>query len=328
MKVIIPMAGYGTRMRPHTYSRPKPLVTVAGQPMIKHLIDSLQTLDIGEYIFIVGYLGDQLERYIRETYSFKATFVQQKELTGQSPAIYLAREHLEGPTVLLFADTLFEADLSIINTTDADAVAFVKEVDDPRRFGVVEVNPQGYVTRFIEKPSSSDNKQAIIGLYWVRDVAWVLRAIETQLRQQRQTKGEFYIADAFQIMVEQGAKFITQPVRVWLDTGKPETVLETNRYLLEHGFDNSAHMAQPGVTIVPPVNIHPTAVLRHTVVGPHVTIAADCEIRYSIITNSVVERGASITHAILEQCLIGERARVEGHPYNLNIGDESTVHFG
>jgi glucose-1-phosphate thymidylyltransferase len=162
----------------------------------------------------------------------------------------------------------------------------------------------------------------------MRDAAQMLRAIETQFEQNRQTKGEFYIADALQIMVEQGAKFVAQPVRTWLDTGKPETVLETNRYLLENGFDNSASTSIPHVTVVPPVNIHLSAKLEHAVIGPHVTIAADCEIRYSIIRDSVVERGASITHAVLEQSLIGERARVEGRLQNLNIGDDSSVQFG
>ncbi len=327
MKVVIPMAGYGTRLRPHTYSRPKPLITIAGQPMLKHLLDSLAVLDIDEYIFIVGYLGDQLEHYIRQTYRFKATFVQQKELSGQSPAIYLTREHLSGPTLLLFADTLFKADLSVIKNTTADAIAFVKEVDDPRRFGVVETDPDGRITRFIEKPESLDNRQVIIGLYYLRDASQMLRAIETQFEQQRMTRGEYYIADAFQIMIEQGANFRTHPVQTWLDTGKPETVLETNRYLLENGFDNSAQAVVPGVSIIPPVNIHTEARVARAVIGPHVTIAAGCEITDSIIRDSVIEEGAQVVSAQISGSLIGRGARVVGHTHTLIVGDHSTVDF-
>ncbi len=328
MKIVIPMAGYGTRLRPHTYSRPKPLINVAGQPMLKHLLDSLQVLDIEEYIFIVGYLGEQLEKYVRQTYEFKSTFIEQKELNGQSPAINLAREYLSGPTMILFADTLFQTDLAVIERTDADGVIFVKEVQDPRRFGVVSLDSQGHINRFVEKPSTMDNRQAVIGLYWVRDADKLLDAIDTQLRENRQTKDEFYIADAFQIMIDRGARFMTQDVSVWLDTGKPETVLETNRYLLDHGHDNSPASHQQHVLIIPPVNIDPTARLDHAVIGPHATIAANCDIRYSIIRDSVVDRGASVTNAILDQSLIGQNACVEGHYFTLNVGDESTIDFG
>src|SRR5690349_3996946 len=138
MKVVIPMAGYGTRLRPHTYSRPKPLINVAGQPMLKYLMDALTVLDIDEYIFIVGYLGDQLEDYIRSEYDLKSVFIRQEDLTGQSPAIYLARDHIEGPTIILFADTLFETDLEAMKRTDKDGIIYTKEVPDPRRFGVVK----------------------------------------------------------------------------------------------------------------------------------------------------------------------------------------------
>lgn len=327
MKVIIPMAGYGTRLRPHTYSRPKPLINIAGQPMLKHLLDSLQKVNIDEYIFIVGYLGDQLEEYIRETYDFQAVFLRQDDLTGQSPAIYLARDHLQGPTIVLFADTLFEADLDVINHTEADAVTFVKTVDDPRRFGVVEVSSQGRVTRFIEKPDSMENKNALIGLHYIKDAELMLRAIEQQVGEMRMTKGEFYIADAFQIMIDSGADFRIQNVSIWLDTGKPETVLETNRYLLEHGSDNSGDIQLDGVMIIPPVNIHRDAHLKHCIIGPYTTIAADCDISYSIIRDSIVDSGAEVSKSMLDQSLIGRYARVIGRYRTLNVGDESSIGF-
>jgi glucose-1-phosphate thymidylyltransferase len=325
MKVVIPMAGYGKRLRPLTYSRPKPLINIAGQPMLKHVIDSLQCIDINEYIFIVGYLGDQIEEYVRNECNVKASFVTQQEMLGQAHAIHLAREHLEGQTIVLFADTLFEADLSAIKHTDADALVYVKEVSDPRRFGVVELNGTDRVTRFIEKPDSMENKQAVIGLYYVRDAGRLLQAIDTQMAREQMTKGEYYIADAFQIMINEGAVFRTQNVDIWLDCGKPETVLETNRYLLANGCDNSAELKQNNVTIIPPVNIHPEATFEHAIIGPNATVAAGCYVSYSIVRDSIIDTGAMVQNSLLDQSLIGRDARVVGQYSILNVGDESSV---
>jgi glucose-1-phosphate thymidylyltransferase len=327
MKVIIPMAGHGKRLRPHTYSRPKPLLNVAGQPILKHLLDSLAGLEIEEYIFVVGHLGEQIEEYIAKNYAVKATFVVQEELIGQAHAIYLAREHLGGPVIVLFSDTLFEADLSVITTTDADAIAFVKEVEDPRRFGVVEIDDEGRVTRFIEKPDSLDNKQAVVGLYYLRDSEHMLRAIETQMEQNQMTKGEFYLADTFQIMVDEGAIFRIQEVDVWLDCGKPETMLETNRFLLERKFDNSSEFTSESVAIIPPVYIDPSARVENAVIGPYAVISAGCHIRDSIIRDSIIDTGAEVVRSLLDRSLIGCNVRVSGQYGNMNIGDDTSVSF-
>jgi glucose-1-phosphate thymidylyltransferase len=217
--------------------------------------------------------------------------------------------------------------MSVIHTTSADAIAFVREVDDPRRFGVVEVNAQGRVTRFIEKPDNMDLKNAVIGLYYLRDAGAMIRAIETQMARKQMTKGEFYLADAFQIMIEEGADFRAQPVDVWLDCGKPETVLATNRYLLEHGYDNSDQVSQKDVSIIPPVYIHPDAHLEHAIIGPNVTVSADCDISYSIIRNTIIDPGAHVHRVILDDSLIGGEAQVMGRYFTLNVGDSSSVDF-
>ncbi len=329
MKAVIPMAGYGKRLRPHTFSRPKPLINVAGQPMLKYLIDALEAeLDIDEYIFIVGYLGDQIKDWIRENYDFKATYVVQDELIGQADAIYRAREHIEGPTIILFSDTLFETDLDAVNRTDADAIIYAREVEDPRRFGVVELNDEGRITRFIEKPDTTENKNAVIGLYYVREGEDLIAAIEEQMARNQMTKGEFYLADAFQIMIENGADFRSEPVDVWLDCGKPETVLETNRYLLENGYDNSASVQIKGVTVIAPSNVHPSATLENAIIGPYATIGKGCEVRNSIIQDSVVDDGATVQHMLLNESLIGRDAHVVGRHHTLNVGDSSTIDFG
>lgn len=328
MKAVIPMAGYGKRLRPHTFSRPKPLINVAGEPMLKHVLDSLGSLPIEEYIFIVGYLGEQIEEYVRANYKVKSTFVEQKEMIGQAHAIHLTKEHLTGPVIVLFADTLFDADLSAINITDADAMIFVHQVEDPRRFGVVVQDSEGKVTQFIEKPSSMENRNAVIGLYYIRDAARLLDAIEKQLARKVMTKDEYFIADAFQIMIEDGAVFRTQSVKTWLDCGKPETVLETNRYLLDHGHDNSSKVKQDGFIVVPPVFIHPTAVITNSIIGPHTTVGAGCHISESLIRNSIVDAGADVKLSLLEQSLIGRDASVAGRVRVLNVGDESSIGFG
>lgn len=325
MQVIIPMAGYGKRLRPHTFSRPKPMLKVAGQPMLQLLLDSLQSIDIDEYIMIVGYLGEQIEEYVRANVKTKATFVTQHELIGQSHAVHLAQEHLSGPCLLVFADTLFEADLGAAIRTDADGVAFVKQIDDPRRFGVVELDKMDRVTRFVEKPTSMDNKNVVIGLYYLKESQRMLQAIEKQMEAARMLKGEYFLTDAFQLMVDDGADFRTAPVRTWLDCGKPETMLETNRYLLEHGHDNSAAVSAPGVAIIPPVNVAPTARLARSVIGPHAVIGANCTVEDSIIRDSIVDDGARVTGALLEHSLVGCQAVLAGRFQAVNVTDESSI---
>lgn len=327
MQIIIPMAGYGKRLRPQTFSRPKPLINVAGEPMLKFILDALAQVKIDEYIFVVGHLGDQIEEYIRKNTDINARFVTQDEMVGQSHAVYLARDYIDGPGMILFADTLFEADLSVIEKTDADGIAFIKDVKDPRRFGVVELDDTGRVSRFVEKPTSMDNKQAVIGFYYIRDTAAMLKAIEKQIAEQQMTKGEYFLTDTFQIMVDNGATFRTHGVDVWLDCGKPETVLETNRYLLEHGHDTSAALIQKNVAVIPPVYVHPSAKLENAVIGPHATISANCIISHSIITDSVIDVGAEVTNTLLNGSLVGRDAKVSGHFQTLNIDDESTIEY-
>src|SRR4051812_2801545 len=216
MKVIIPTAGRGTRLRPHTYSKPKPLVSVAGKPILGHILDTLSQIEGEEFIFITGYLGDQIETYVRANYPFRAQFIEQTELKGQAHAIYLAREVVSGPTLILYVDTIFEADLRHLNQIDADGVIYVREVDDPRRFGVTFVE-NGYITKLIEKPDSGISNLAMIGLYYVRDAQWLMRSIESMMDRNIQTKGEFYLTDALQIMIDEGARFTAEPVAVWED---------------------------------------------------------------------------------------------------------------
>ena len=327
MKVIIPLAGFGTRLRPHTFTKPKPLINVAGKPVLGHLLDKIAGLDIDQYIFIVGYLGDQVEEYINTHYKLNARFVEQKELLGQAHAIWLARDYLDqGPVFILFVDTLFEADLSRLERPDADAVIFVKEVPDPRAFGVVTLDAEGYISSFVEKPKTMDNRLAVIGLYFFKHGDALIKAIQELMDRHITTKNEYFLADAMHLMVQAGCKFRIEPVTVWLDCGRPETVLETNRYLLEHGSDNSATIKdKPGVIIIPPVNVDPTAEISASVIGPHVTVAANCKITNCIVQDTIIDEGATCKDTLLGQSLIGRNAHVEGRFRTVNVGDSSAI---
>ncbi len=328
MQVIIPMAGFGKRLRSLTYSRPKPLVNVAGKPVLGHVIDSLKELDISELLCITGYLGGQIESYVKHNYDIPARFFEQKTLNGQSPAVYLCRDAVSGPALIVFVDTFIQADLFPLTAEAADLVAFVKPVDDPRRFGVAEVDSEGWVKHLREKPDGMEyGNLALVGFYYVREAVDLMQAIERQMSDQVRTKGEYYLADAFNIMIEAGARMRTETVQVWEDCGKPETVLRTNRFLLNNGLDNSDRAEREQCIIIPPVHIDPSAQIRRAVIGPHVTIAADCEIQDAIIRNSIIDEGAHVESALLEGSLIGRDALVREHFFSYNVGDSSAVGY-
>ncbi len=328
MKVVIPLAGFGTRLRPHTFTKPKPLINVAGKPVLGHVLDMFKNIEVEEFIFITGYLGDQIEQYVSKNYpNLKAAYFEQKELNGQSTAVYLAKERLNGPMLIVFVDTIVEADLAALKTETADAVAWVKQVDDPRRFGVALVGEDGYVTKLIEKPTDMNNNLVVVGFYYLKDSKAFMAAIEEQLARDLKTKNEYFLADALQILLDKGMKMRVQPVEVWEDCGKPETVLHTNRYLLDHGHDNSAQVKAEGCIIIPPVHIHPSARLMDSIIGPHVTIAAGCHVENSLIRDSIIDEGATIHTALLAQSLIGRDARVSSKFRTFNVGDSSEVGF-
>jgi glucose-1-phosphate thymidylyltransferase len=335
LKIFIPMAGWGTRMRPHTWSKPKPLISVAGKTSLEHLLDMFNSVpDPGnvEFVFIVGpYLGElQVPPFVRENYpSMKAHFVVQNEMKGQSHALWLAREFMHGPMIVCFSDTLLETDFSFLDREQADVVAWVMPVQDPRRFGVAEVDEEGWVKRFIEKPESMENNLVVVGCYYFKSAEKLRAAIEKQMERNLTLKGEFYLTDTVTLMIQDGAKVRTQQADSWLDTGTIEATLETNKILLD-GKANKTHDEQvDDVEIIAPSFVHPSAEIKNSVIGPYSSIGANCKIVNSWIEQSIVEADCEIEDAALTRSLVGIKARIrgrsDGQPIQLNVGDNSDI---
>jgi glucose-1-phosphate thymidylyltransferase len=334
LKIVIPMAGWGTRMRPHTWSKPKPLVSVAGKTSLEHVLDMFETVpdpENTEFIFIVGpFLGElQVPAFIKENYpKMKAHFVVQHEMKGQSHALWLSREHLRGPMIMCFSDTLMETDFSFLAHEEADSVAWVMPVPDPRRFGVAEEGNDGWVKRFIEKPQSMDNNLVVVGCYYFKSAEKLLEAIEDQMKRGVMLKNEYFLTDAISIMIQAGAKVRTQRIGTWLDTGTIEATLDTNKLLLEKmGTKNKYAGTQ--VKIVDPCAIHPSAEIKNSTIGPYASIGANCKIENCQITESIIEPDCEIKDAALNRSLVGKQVKIQGrgdaNVMQLNIGDNSVV---
>jgi len=286
MKGIMPMAGRGTRLLPLTKRVPKPLVNVAGRPVMDYVMDALERAgQLDELIIITGHLKEKVEAYVRKNYKIPARFIEQKVLDGTAGAVNLARPYVDGPVIVIFVDTLFDADLSIVKSSKDDGIIWTKEVEDYQRFGVVVTDKQGYMTKIVEKPSTPISRRANIGLQYVKDWRTLFDGIEHVLKSQTGKGGEFYLTDAFQYMVDQGKKLLVSEVGGWYDCGKVDTLLETNQYLLEHGRARRPAKPPAGVKIQDPVYIEEGVTLKDATIGPNVSVEAGSEIVGGTIAN-------------------------------------------
>jgi glucose-1-phosphate thymidylyltransferase len=323
MRAIIPVAGFGRRLRPHTYTTPKVLLNVAGKPIIGHIMDKIIADGFTAATIIVGHLGDKVKDYICSEYKITVDFVEQQEPKGLAHAIYLAKHTFTNePILIILGDTIFDVDLKPVISERVSAIG-VKVVEDPRRFGIVE-RKDGYATKLVEKPEHPTSNHAIVGLYWIRDPKLLEECIAELFKNDARTKGEFQLTDALQLMLTKGEKIKTFDVEGWYDCGKPETLLSTNRILLEKLHTD---VRLDGVVIKPPVYISKTAKVTHSVIGPYATIAEDAVVTDSIIRNSIVSSEAEVSRVLLENSIIGNDGLVQGAFKRINIGDSSEIEF-
>ena len=326
MKVIIPLAGKGTRLLPLTKRVPKPLVKVAGQPVMDYVMDALKRAGkLDELIIITGHLKEQVERYVTTHYDIPARFVEQKVLDGTAGAVNLARPYVDGPVIIIFVDTLFETDMTIVKRTKADGIMWCKEVADYQRFGVVVTDSQGYMKTIVEKPDTPISKLANIGLYYIEDWKTLFDGVAHVMKSKPGKAGEFYLTDAFQYMVDKGKKIAVGEVTGWYDCGKVDTLLETNQHLLETGRARRPRILESGVRIQDPVYIEDGVTLENSTIGPNVSIETGSRIAGSRVQNSILGAGVQVRSSTIQGSLIGDRQVIEGRELRDSVMDGNEI---
>jgi len=325
MKVIIPLAGKGTRLRPHTHVTPKPMLRVAGKPVMEYILDDLAQLGgVEQVVYITGHLKETVEQYVRTGARFPSEFVEQVVQDGTASAVELARAYVDQPVLIIFVDTIFDADLSIIMRSDADGIIWTKEVEDYQRFGVVVTDAAGNMTRIIEKPSTPISKRANIGLYYIKNWKLLYEGIAAVMRRPP-NKGEYYLTDAFQYMIDHGARIQVVDVAGWYDAGKLDTLLDTNRVMLEKGRARRPGQAPAGSKIIDPVYLEDGVELRNATVGPNVSVSAGTVLERTTLRDTIVGAGAVLTDCTLHDSMIGDGAVLSRVTGAVSVGDHAEV---
>jgi len=324
LRAVIPAAGIGTRLKPHTYSLPKVLLNVGGKPILGHIIEKLLAEKINKATFVTGYLGEKIVEYVHKEFpSLKADFIEQEEALGLGHAIQVAMPTIDDDEIfIILGDTIFDVDLKKVFLNKNSSLG-VKMVDDPSRFGVA-VCENGKIIKLIEKPKEIISRLALVGLYFITNANLLKESLNDLFNKKIKTRGEYQLTDALQIMIDKGEKLTTFPVEGWYDCGKPETLLSTNQFLLTKRGTNRR---VENVVINDPVFISENALIKNSVIGPFTTISDNCEITDSIIRNSIVSSGAKIEKAMLENSIIGSNAIVKSNFRKLNTGDSSEIEF-
>jgi glucose-1-phosphate thymidylyltransferase len=330
MKAIIPVAGAGTKLRPHTYTQPKALIPLAGKTILSIIVDQLVEAGIKEYVLVVGYLGDKIQDYVKEHYpAYTFHFIQQNERYGLGHAIYLTKEYVgEDDVFIVLGDTICEYDVGSFIGQEGSVLG-VKKVDDPRNFGVAEMDEEGTITRVVEKPQIPKSNMALVGLYKITESKLLFDCLETMLRDGITSNDEYSLTDALECMIRSGAVFRSSKVQNWFDCGKKDTLLESNATLLkklggviseEHEFEN--------VIIIPPVSISAGCEIRNSIIGPNVAIGEKTNINYSIVKDSIIGSFSKLFDVVLHDSLIGSDTEIKGETRTLNIGDNTEIDLG
>jgi glucose-1-phosphate thymidylyltransferase len=324
-KAIIPCAGEGRRLKPHTHTTPKVLLHVAGKPIIGHIMDRLVDVKPDQVFVVVGSQGDQIKEYLTNNYKLNFVFVEQKDPKGLGDAVSRVSDYFikePSPVLILLGDTIVDINLSeIIGKED---YLGVKTVDDPRRFGVVETR-NSHITRITEKPLEPKSNLAIVGVYYFNESQPLFESLQKIIREDRKTRGEYQLSDALQEMVEAGVKIKTFPVEYWLDCGTPEALIATNRYLLQTTY---YFKPREKVVIIPPVYIDDSVSIEESVIGPFVSIGGEAEIRNSIIRDSIINQRAYVENCLLESSILSESAVIRSRAHHVNLGAFSELELG
>ncbi|MDX1476217.1 MAG: sugar phosphate nucleotidyltransferase [Saprospiraceae bacterium] len=331
MKAIIPVAGVGTNLRPHTFTQPKPLIPVAGKAIIAFIIDQLREAGVEEFIFVIGYLGQKIKAYVDEHYpDVHAEYVHQETRMGLGHAIWSTRELLtpDDALMIVLGDTILDVDLLQVIGNEHSCLG-IKKVSDPRQFGVVELDDNGWVRKVIEKPRIPKSNLAMVGLYKIREVAMLMDCLDRNIRDERRTHGEYQLTDGIMCMIEKGAQFVPHEVDNWFDCGQKEILLETNATLLKRNPPDVSAMPQVDNSIViPPVSIGKDCTIRNSIIGPHVSIGNGSNIDSSIIRDSIIGSYARIREVVLHHSIVGQDAAIRGLRQSLNIGDNTEIDLG
>ncbi|MCS6821405.1 MAG: sugar phosphate nucleotidyltransferase [Microscillaceae bacterium] len=330
MKVIIPVAGVGSRLRPHTHTQPKTLVPIAGKPILAHIVDELVAWGFQEFIFVVGYLGDKIERYVQESYpNIQKKFVVQEPRQGIAHAVWLCRALFQPnePALIVLGDTIASVDLKFMQQNEHTILA-VKKVARPETFGIAELDEQGYIKKLVEKPRIPKSNLALVGIYKIKDTTHLFSAIEQMLERNIRSYDEYQLTDALMLMIEQGAKMQTIQVHNWFDCGKKETLLEANAILLRTRHKQNKFPPYPQTIIIPPVCIGKNCAIQNAIIGPNVAIGDNSGIRHSVIENTIIGSYSDLSDVILKNSIIGNDTSIKGVVQSLNVGDSTEINFG
>jgi glucose-1-phosphate thymidylyltransferase len=331
MKALIPVAGAGTRLRPHTYTQPKPLIPVAGKPIIAFIIDQLREAGIEEFVFVIGYLGEKIRSFVEQRYpDLDVQFVQQDQRLGLGHAILLSRSAFnpEDEVFIVLGDTIFDADIRNMINNPVSSIG-LKKVDDPRKFGVAELNEKGRVTSLVEKPRIPKSNMAIVGLYKIRELSALMDALQYNFDNNIRTVDEFQLTDGLMRLVEQGIEIQGVEIGNWFDCGRKDILLETNAMLLRRqNAEQQLNYQFPNTIIIPPVSIGHNCVIQNSIIGPNVTVGDDASIKRSIIKDSIIGNYATIEEVVLDRSVVGSDAAIKGLVQSLNIGDNTEIDFG
>lgn len=330
MKAIIPVAGAGTRLRPLTYTQPKPLIPVAGKPIISFIIDQLREVGITDYIFIIGYLGEKIKNYVEAQYpDIQKTFVTQEMRLGSAHAIWIAREHFRNAkeVMIFFGDSIIDTNFREVLSKPHSCLG-VHRVQDPREFGVVQYDQEGQIVRLVEKPKIPKSNMAMVGFYWIREVPQLVEALEFNISHNIRTDGEFPLTDALMRMLDQGVIFSSLVVDNWFNCGRKDVLLETNATLLDReGYASYDLPPFENTILIHPVSIGENCTISNSIIGPHVTIGNNARIQRAILRDSIIGNYASIKEVILESSVVGNDTAITGLRQSLNIGDNTEIDF-